>query len=318
MGNDLKSKAVRSDNSIGMALALSAFLTFSTSDLCSKLLGGVLKPFEVALSGGVFGILLIPFLWKKGYTWRSMLPDQGAWGLWTLRAFCVFAATACAVTAFMLLPMAEAMALMFLMPLVTNIMTVVVLCEKVPASSWVVSLIGFAGILTVEHHALDTLTLGFGEICAIGVSLAQTTNIMVARGLKNKTTDLSIYTAVLVGPILGNGVTLGITHDFVMPSSLKIWLFLFGYGFLAACAQFILMYAAQKVIAAKVTLAQYSQLFWSTMFGFLVFHEVPDAFGFAGLVIVLFSGILGAFLQNQEERRSAVIVDPIVDPVADF
>ncbi|QCE35484.1 DMT family transporter [Acetobacteraceae bacterium] len=298
------------ENAMGMPLALIAFLSFSTSDLCSKLLNGSLPPYEVAFSGGVLGILLFPAIWRKEYTLRSFFPtNKTAWLLWILRAFCVFAATALSVTAFMLLPLPVAQSLMFLMPLVTAILTVTVLREKVPASTWIVALVGFVGVVTVAGPGLlkslqETMasgqfdSLGFGGLCAIGVSFAAGINIMAARGLTGKANDLSIYAAVVFGPIIGDGIIFG--HTFVLPSSLTVWTELFGYGFLAALAQLFLIYASQRIAAAQITLAQYSQLIWTTVFSILIFKDFPPLHTYAGLGIILFSGILGAILQRRE------------------
>ncbi|QCE33587.1 DMT family transporter [Acetobacteraceae bacterium] len=306
----------QASSGMGTPLALLAFLTFSTSDLCSKLLHNRLPAYEVAFFGGLLGILLFPVLWKKEYTFRSFFPvGKTAWLLWLLRAFCVFAATALAVTAFMLLPLPIAQALMFLMPLVTAILTVVVLREKVPFSTWVVALVGLVGVATVAGPDLlasfqETLQsgkfndLGIGGLCAIGVALTAGVNIMAARGLNGKANDLSIYAAVVFGPIIGDGIVFG--NTFVMPSSLDVCLELFGYGFLAALAQLFLIYASQKIAAAKITLAQYSQLIWTTVFAIIIFKDMPAIHTYVGLGIILLSGVFGAILQKREGRASLV------------
>lgn len=114
----------------GLLLSLLGFAAFSISDAFSKLLTGRLNPFEVAFSGGVFGLLLVPFVKSRGQSWLNILPIQKP-GMWWIRAVATFIATAASVESFMLLSMPEALSLMFLMPFIATILSVVALKEKV-------------------------------------------------------------------------------------------------------------------------------------------------------------------------------------------
>ena len=115
----------------GLLLSLLGFAAFSISDAFSKLLTGRLNPFEVAFSGGVFGLLLVPFVKTRGQSWLNILPIQKP-GMWWIRAAATFVATAASVESFMLLSMPEALSLMFLMPFIATILSVVALKEKYP------------------------------------------------------------------------------------------------------------------------------------------------------------------------------------------
>lgn len=77
----------------GLLLSLLGFAAFSISDAFSKLLTGRLNPFEVAFSGGVFGLLLVPFVKTRGQSWLNILPIQKP-GMWWIRAVATFIATA--------------------------------------------------------------------------------------------------------------------------------------------------------------------------------------------------------------------------------
>lgn len=291
---------------MGTLLAFAGFTAFSVSDLFSKLLAGHLGPYEVAFSGGLFGLVLLPFVKTKGETWRDLFP-RGHWGVWLLRAVSVFLATALSVESFMLLPMAEAMALMFLCPFVTNVLSVLVLRQPVRISSWLATLIGFVGVLIVLQPGVRPI--GLGEICALGVAVVLAVNVVSFKMGEGKETPLAAFSATLVGPLVGNGLLM--LHSFQWPDTVLDWQYLFGYGFLMSVGQVCLMIAASRVAASRVSLMQYSQMLWTVLFSVLIFHDHLDHWTILGITIILLSGgVEGA------PRRASPNANPLLEHVA--
>lgn len=173
----------------GLLLSLLGFAAFSISDAFSKLLTGRLNPFEVAFSGGVFGLLLVPFVKTRGQSWLNILPIQKP-GMWWIRAVATFIATAASVESFMLLSMPEALSLMFLMPFIATILSVVALKEKVSPWGWVAVAIGFAGVLIVLRPGVRPLH--FGHACALAAAIASAVNVIAYRVAGTGTTKLGV------------------------------------------------------------------------------------------------------------------------------
>jgi drug/metabolite transporter (DMT)-like permease len=63
-------------------------------------------------------------------------------------------------------------------------------------------------------------------------------------------------------------------------------------GLLGGCGQISMLVATRLAPANRVALAQYSQIVWAVIFGALFFGEVPDAISFAGIGLVLLSGLV--------------------------
>ncbi|QDH14500.1 DMT family transporter [Formicincola oecophyllae] len=277
---------------VGTLLALGGFAAFSISDLFSKLLAGSLGPFEVAMTGGLFGLLLLPFIKQKGTSWRALLPEgRRMWGIWLLRAVAVFLATALSVEAFMLLPMAEAMALMFLCPFITNILATVLLHEHVPPSSWMATVVGFAGVLMILRPGVKEV--GVGELCALAVAFVLALNVvsfrMAPAGAEN---PLTMFSATIFGPLLGNGLLALALGQLAVPQGAVVWGDLFGYGFLMAVGQLLLMSASRLVSSSRVSLTQYSQMLWTVGFSLTIFHDHFDLLTMLGIMVILMSGAL--------------------------
>ncbi|MFT8718698.1 MAG: DMT family transporter [Acetobacter sp.] len=285
----------------GMALAFGAYASFSISDAFSKLLAGSLDPFEVAFSGGVFGFLILPFIRQSGESYLDIVRPQ-LWGMWILRAFCVFVATAASVEAFMLLPMPEALSLMFLMPLFVTILSVVLLKEKVTFWAWLAVFLGFTGVLIVLRPGFRALH--FGHFCALLAAFANAGSVIAYRLADREKTRLSLFGSSLIGPLLGNGLLMGVHATW--PATMVDWIYLFGYGFLAALGQLMMMMATARAPANRVALPQYSQMVWGVVLSYVVFHEPLDRWTIIGISVLMFSGVLNWIRQRIRYERMAM------------
>jgi drug/metabolite transporter (DMT)-like permease len=285
----------------GMLLALGSYASFSISDAFSKLLAGQLNPFEVAFSGGIFGLLILPFIRQPHESYLDIVRPQQK-GMWVLRAVCVFAATACSVEAFMLLSMPEALALMFLMPLFVTILSVVLLKEKVSGWAWLAVVLGFVGVLIVLRPGVRPLNLG--HLCALLAALANAGSVITYRLASTETVRLSLFGSSLVGPLIGNGLLMGVHISW--PVDVRAWIFLFGYGFLAALGQLLMMLATERAPANRVALPQYTQMIWAVFLSYVVFHEPLDRWMFVGISVLTFSGMLNWLRQRIRYERMAL------------
>ena len=83
-------------------------------------------------------------------------------------------------------------------------------------------------------------------------------------------------------------------------------MFLFGYGFLAALGQLLMMMATARAPANRVALPQYSQMIWAVAFSYFLFHQPLDGWTFVGIVVVTLSGMLGWVHQHIHYERLAL------------
>src|SRR5690606_14582180 len=101
--------------------------------------------------------------------WSEVLLAQRQ-GLWVVRAVASAIGTTAAVIAFTALPMAEAFALIFLMPIFVTILSVLVLKEHVGWRRWSAVVAGFLGVLVVLRPGFREL--GAGHLAALVCGLA--------------------------------------------------------------------------------------------------------------------------------------------------
>lgn len=281
------STKLTSDQTIkGILTAFAAFLIYSLSDASVKLIEGGLSPYESAFLGSVFGLSAIPFMLKRGDRWTAVFETRKR-RLWLMRFIATGIGTAASVTAFTLLPMAEAFALIFLLPSFVTILSVITLREKVGVKRWSAVVIGFAGVLVVLRPGFREL--GTGHVAALVTAIGAAVNIIGMRAAGPGESRAALYGSNVLGVLIICGIAMA--PVFAWPTT-EQWLLLAGYGLLAALANVLLMIATQSAPAAYIGPTQYSQMLWGILLGYLIFGDGVDAPMIAGMALIVVSGLL--------------------------
>jgi len=269
----------------GVLLGFASYAAYAYSDAFVKLLGGSLPPYEVVFFGALLGLSALPFIKRSGDRWRDTVRATRP-GLWAIRALAGAIGSIAAVIAFSHLPMPEAFALIFLLPIFVTVLSVTLLKEKVGWRRWSAVLAGFIGVLVVLRPGFRAL--GSGHLAAIVCGLAGAISIIALRLAGPHEKRLTLYSAGMLGNLVLAGVLM--VPQFFWPD-LKQWAFLLGYGLLAALAAVLLMLAAQNAPANRIAPTQYSQMLWAVALSYLLFHDPLDLPMLIGIVIILGAGL---------------------------
>lgn len=292
----------------GVLLAFAAFAAFAWSDASVKMIEGALSSYEMGFFGAVFGLAGLPFLLKRGDRVSDMLRTTNR-PLWLLRFVSAAVGTIGSVIAFTYLSMAEAFALIFLLPSFVTIMSVLFLKEQVGVKRWSAVAIGFAGVLVILRPGFRELSIG--HVGAVFAGLSGAISIIVYRAMGPREKSISLYGAGIIGALLICGILM--VPTFTWPTLIE-WLMLAGYGLFAALATILLMYATNHAPAAMIGPTQYSQMLWAVLFGYLVFGDRIDLLMLVGILLIIGSGLLTL----ARERARGVALPPAVatDPQA--
>jgi S-adenosylmethionine uptake transporter len=277
----------------GVLLGFMAFAAFAASDAFVKSLRGTLPAYEAVFFGAALGLTALPFIKVTSDRWHDVLRAQRQ-GLWLVRAIASAVGSIAAVVAFTALPMAEAFALIFLLPIFVTILSVLVLKEVVGWRRWSAVVAGFVGVLVVLRPGFRVL--GIGHLAAIVCGLSGAVSMIALRMAGPHEKRVTLYGAGMVGSMLVAGLLM--LADFRWPD-LAQWGLLLGYGLLAALGSVLLMLATQKAPANHVAPTQYSQMLWAVLLGYVVFHDHLDWPMAIGIAIILGAGL---FTFVREER----------------
>jgi len=270
----------------GVLLAFLSYAAFSFSDASIKLLEGTINSFQLAFFGALLGFAALPFVRRPGERYADLLRTSSR-PLWLVRAAATAVSTVTSVIAFTRLPMPEAFALIFLMPLFITIMSVFLLKEEVGRWRWAAVVIGFLGVLVVLRPGFRELN--GGHLAALAAGMASAVSVVMFRLVGPQEKRISLYGAGLFGPLVVNGLLM--LGDLTPPSVWQIG-FVLSYGLLAALGQALLMFAAQAAPASRIAPPQYSQMLWAVALSYLLFLEPVDAMTFVGIGIIIAAGLI--------------------------
>ena len=280
----------------GVLLGFMAFAAYAISDAFVKSLRGSLPAYEAVFFGAALGLTALPFIRQPGDRWREVVLARRP-GLWLVRAAASAVGSIAAVVAFTALPMAEAFALIFLLPIFVTILSVLVLKEAVGWRRWSAVVAGFVGVLVVLRPGFRVL--GVGHLAAIVCGLSGAVSMIALRLSGAHEKRVTLYGAGVVGSMLFSGALM--LADFRWPDTGQ-WLLLLGYGLLAALASVLLMLATQKAPANHVAPTQYSQMLWAVLLGYVLFHDRLDWPMAIGIAIILGAGLF-TFVREEQVTR---------------
>lgn len=269
----------------GIVLGLAAYASFSFSDAFIKLLEGSLPVFQLMFLGALLGLIALPFVKLPGERWRDLVRPRLP-RIWWGRVAAGAVNTIGALLAFTRLPMAEAFALIFLMPIFVTLLSVLVLREHVGWRRWTAVIAGFIGVLVVLRPGFRALHVG--HVGALVCGLAGAMGVILVRLAGDREQRLTLYGNNLIGNVLlAGGLML---PQMTWPSAVQ-WGQVLGYGLLSALGTVLLMYATLAAPVSRVASTQYSQMLWAVLLGSTLFHERLDAMAWIGISIILASGL---------------------------
>jgi drug/metabolite transporter (DMT)-like permease len=200
---------------------------------------------------------------------------------------------------------ADAVAIYFSMPLMIAALSGLVIGERVPPWRWAAVGIGFIGVIIVQHPGVGvfepaSLIVLFSTLCyALGLMLTRPVGMRVNSAVMGFWQLIwFLATGLLLSLFFGGGAF----HDTAHPSLSYLtggWVTptwfdaaqLLGFG-VAAAAATVLYTAGYKVAAPSfVAPFEYSALLWASLWGFVMWGDVPGAGTLAGAALIVAAGL---------------------------
>lgn len=190
-------------------------------------------------------------------------------------------------TALSRMPLAEASAIAFVLPLFVAVLAVPMLGERLDAPRLVAILVGLVGALVIVRPGSAAFTVY--ALLPLGMALMNALYQILTRkvaGLEPPLTSLfygSLVGAVMFAPVL--------PFAWEMPQDPWHWVLLLVLGLLATVGHFILIRAFEFAPATLLAPFVYTQLLWTMLVGYLVFGDFPDGGSILGMTIIVGAGL---------------------------
>lgn len=279
-------------------VAASGIALFSVMDAVMKSASLQVGAYNAMLYRSGFGVLLMLPLWRwSGGRW----PDGSALRLHALRG----AISAGLATSFfwglIRLPLAEAIALSFIAPLIALYLAAVMLDEKIGRNAVIASLLGFAGVLIIGAGRLGREALS--EDAMWGIAAVLLSAVLYAFNLifQRKQAQLASPQEVALFQMGFAGLFLLLAAPWlaISPSLPELGEIAAG-AMLAAVSLMLLSWAYGRAEAQALLPIEYTAFVWAALFGWLIFAEPVTVETLAGVVLI----VLGCWITARKAPPS--------------
>ena len=268
----------------GIGFAVLSYASFSTADAVVKLASGHLSVFEIATILAAFALLPVLILTQGQGGLKALRPTL--WGLVLTRGALTSVCAICAWKAFALLPLADAYAILFASPIIVTALSPWLLKEAVGWRRWSAAGVGFLGVLVMIRP--NFATVGFGHFLGVTAAVLGAISFTILRRIGPREPAAPVLFAVFVA-IIAVSLPFAVS-SWVWPSWHELAL-LASAGLLQGAGQAGLVLATRSTPAAVVAPFQYTQMIWALAFGVTLFGDHPPAIMFAGMALVVASGL---------------------------
>ena len=268
----------------GILCMIGGALALTINDGMAKYLTETYPVGQVMALRGTFILCLLIFLFisarkklnLKIYSWRNNF----------YRAAAMTGSTFCFITGLSYLPIADAIAIAFAAPLLTTLLAVFCLRERVGLHRWVAIFFGFIGVLIIVQPTGDAFKVA--ALAPLGAAFFGAIRDVITRKI---TSSESSFTILLTSMFL---ITLAGYLTFPLGWSEfqveHIWLFLCS-SILVGVAQYLMIEAFRLGEVGLISPFKYSSLLWAVIIGFIVWGDIPGYFVLVGATILIISGV---------------------------
>ena len=221
-------------------------------------------------------------------------------GIQFARGFLLASATLIYFTSLKVLPLADAAAIGFVLPLFVAVLAVPMLGERLDASRGVAIALGLIGAIVMVRPGSTIFT--WYALLPMGMAVCNALYQILTRkvaGLEHPMT--SLVWGAIVGAVL---LSLVAPFAWETPHSIFHWALLGLMGLLASIGHYLLIRAFEFAGPTLLAPFSYSTLIWAMLLGYLVFGHFPDAVSLCGSAIIVGSGLFLAGRQRLTVHRA--------------
>ncbi|MCV9961052.1 DMT family transporter [Pararhizobium sp. BT-229] len=309
---DLSAKAAAgrkgNDISFGLGLMVIAVLISPLIDIFAKLAITTVPSAEITAVRFVLQVIFIlPIVIVRGtlfdLTWKKT-------GLHMLRGGLLVVTMLSFITTLKAMEVADAIAIFFVEPIILTILGSIFLKETIGWRRYTACAVGFMGALLVIQPSMQEV--GWIALLPIVSAFGLAVFLLVTRLVAQNEDPWSmqfhagIWGAVFCGILLYIGEGTGSEiFDPVVPDT-TAGLYLLGVGVTATISGVLGVYAYRAAPASVLAPLQYLEIVSATIFGWLVFGDLPDALKWLGIAIIIASGLYIIWRERRVNKTASI------------
>ncbi|MHA1548885.1 MAG: DMT family transporter [Alphaproteobacteria bacterium] len=281
---------------MGIAYMAAGMFLFSAVDTQAKFLTDTLPPIQIAWSRQLGLLVGVVFLLAfQGFAvLRTRYPV-----LQIMRGAAAAGSATLFIVAVSFVPLADAVAVAFLAPFIVTVLSALILREPIGVRRWTAVVIGFVGAMIVIRPGLGVIHPAVMLVALAAVLFALRQILSRVLSASDRTATTVAYTA-LAGSLV---LTVPLPFVWQWPTTTLEVVLLVNIAVLSAVAELMVIRALEVARAVVVAPVQYTLLIWGTMYGYLVFAELPDLWTWVGALIIIATGAYTLHRERLAGRR---------------
>lgn len=293
----MTSRGVRQQPVLAFAVALAAVGVLSTMDAVMKGLVLAIGLYATSVWRALVGVLLSTLIYLPR---RKRWPAAKVVRLHVMRGAVVTVMGLLFFFGLARIPMAQAIALTFIAPLIALFLAALTLGEQVGRRTIAASLLAFAGVLViVGGQARAELGEGVlvGTLAILGSALCYAVNIVMMRRQSQAAgpleigffQNITIATLMVASiPVLGQPIWPG-----------EQWTGVVAVAIMSLSGVLLFAFAYARGEASYLAVTEYSGFIWAAVLGWLVFSEPVSLYTLAGALLI----VVGCAFAAREKPR---------------
>jgi S-adenosylmethionine uptake transporter len=277
---------------------IAGMATFSLMDAVMKTASLAVGAYNAMLWRSAVGLVIMAPVWLgSGGSW----PGRPALRLHALRGAISAAMATTFFWGLVRMPLAEAIALSFIAPLIALYLAAVMLGEKIGRRAIAASLLGFAGVLVIAAGRIGEAEFSDDDLLGIGAILISAVLYAVNLILQRRQAQIASPQEVAMFQTLFVGLFLALFAPWwlIVPSA-HAMANIAGAAALAMTSLMLISWGYGRAEAQALLPIEYTAFIWAALFGWLMFGEAVTVTTLAGVVLIV-AGCLIAARKHTEQ-----------------
>ncbi len=277
---------------LGITLMLGFCLLAPVADSLAKLLGSEMAVGQlVALRFAFQVLILVPLVALLGLPWRM---PWHILHLVALRTVLHIFGIGCMFLALTYLPLADAIAIAFVMPFIMLLLGWLVLGEEVGWRRLSACAVGFVGTLLVVQPAFEDV--GWPALLPLMVALTFALFMLVTRRIAAVTDPVGmqavsgVMALCVLGPALAFAPHSLPELGWTAPSP-RAWTLIAAMGVAGTAAHLLMTWSLRYAPASTLAPMQYLEIPVATLVGWVIFADLPGPLASLGIAITVAAGL---------------------------
>lgn len=249
---------------------------------------------SLVLAIGTFATMLWRNVVGLGMSGLLYLPSRTAWPARTVMRIHVIRGALSTAMGYLFfwglayVPLAQAIALAFIAPLIALYLASIILREQIGKRTIIGSLLAFAGIVLIflgqaQADLGREALLGSSAILLSALLYAMNIILMRQQSLVAQPAEIAFFQSLTVATLLG---VLALIIGVDIPAAVH-WPWLAFAAALALASMLLLAWAYARAEASYLAGTEYTAFLWAALFGWLIFQEPLEALTVTGAALIV-------------------------------